>query len=222
VVHELGYDLGMCCGGRMEVFVEPVEGSPRLLLCGAGHVSKATAALAQTVGFRVSVIDDREELNSAARFPGCQRELLDPAEMLRRSNVAEHDWVVIATHDHQLDEQALEQAIRRGPRYVGLVGSRRKVFRFLARMAAKHPELPLDRVYGPIGLDLGAIGPEEIAVSIVAELVALRRGALPRHLSAVEQWRQYQAGQSALTVGANSAPSTSDEPMASGRAGRPT
>lgn len=186
VVRELGHHLGMCCGGRMEVFTEVIEGEPRLLLCGAGHVAKATAALARSIGFDVTVIDDREELLTEARFAGCRLELCDPPAALRRRELGPRDWLLIVTHDHQLDEQTLEVALERAPRYIGLIGSRRKVFRTLQRLHAKREKLDLSRVYAPVGLDVGAIGPAEIAVSIAAELVALRRGKAAPHLRAVD------------------------------------
>jgi xanthine dehydrogenase accessory factor len=192
LVRELGYDLGMCCGGRMEVFIEPLEAKPRLWLCGAGHVSEAVAGLARSVGFAVIVVDERDEQNNEQRFAGCTRELVDPPALLRRSTLGARDWLLIATHDHHLDEQVLEVALAQKPRYVGLVGSRRKVFRLLQRIAARRGEsgLSLDNVYAPVGLALGAVGPEEIAVSVVAELVALRRGQAAAHMTAVrdERW----------------------------------
>jgi xanthine dehydrogenase accessory factor len=189
LAYDLGYDLGMCCGGRMEIFVEPIEAAPRLLLFGAGHVAKATAPLARTIGFDVTVVDEREEQNSEERFAGCTLELQDPAAFLRRASVTARDWILIMTHDHRLDEETLELAIDKAPRYIGLVGSRRKVFRLIQRIAARRGELPLDRVYAPVGLDLGAMGPEELAVSIVSELVALRRGRAAAHLRAVDDLR---------------------------------
>lgn len=190
LVKDLGQDLGMCCGGRMEIFIEPVEGAPRLYLFGAGHVAKATAAVCQRLGFELTVVDEREELNSAERFPGCHRDLRDPAGVLAEARFTERDWLLIMTHDHRLDQQALELSIQRRPRYIGLVGSKRKVFRLLQRIALRRgQELPLDRVYAPVGLDLGAVGPEEIAISIAAELVALRHGKAAPHLRAVEDLR---------------------------------
>lgn len=183
LTRDLARDLGMCCGGRMEVFVEPLLPSPRLWLLGAGHVAKPTAALALTVGFDVQVVDEREELNTAERFPGCELCFDDPADVLARARLDERDWVVIVTHDHQLDERALASASGTRARYVGLVGSRRKVLRLVERVAAKrHGELRLDRLFAPIGLDIGAVTPEEIAVSIVGELIALRHGKAANHL----------------------------------------
>jgi len=190
IARELGYDLGMCCGGRMELFVEPIEAAPRLWIFGAGHIAMPTATLARSVGFEVSVVDEREEWNTEARFPGCARELTDPASALGRRPLTSADWLLVVTHDHRLDEEILALAVGLTPRYVGLVGSRRKVFRLVQRIAARQGPVALDRVYAPVGLDLGAVGPEEIAVSIVAELVALRRGkSAGQHLRAVDDPR---------------------------------
>ena len=192
---ELGYDLGMCCGGRMEIFIEPIEGASRLWLFGAGHIALPTAALARTVGFEVTVVDEREELNTEERFPACRRELREAGELLRDADLGDRDWLLIVTHDHRLDEELLERAVQRRPRFIGLVGSQRKTFRLIQRITAKlgGPDaLALDRVFAPVGLDIGAVGPEEIAVSIVAELVALRRGrevATAPHLRVVDDVR---------------------------------
>lgn len=180
----LGYDLGMCCGGRMDVFVEPIEGAPRLILFGAGHVAKPTAALARSIGFEVTVVDEREELLTAERFPDCQIQVTDPESYLRRCQLHAQDWVMIMTHDHQLDERLLALALGQPARYIGMIGSQRKVYRLLTRCAQKGIPIDLTRVFAPIGLDVGALGPEEIAVSIGAELVALRRGRKAQHMSA--------------------------------------
>jgi xanthine dehydrogenase accessory factor len=198
LARDLGYDLGMCCGGRMEIFVEAIEASPRLWLFGAGHVARPTAALARSVGFDVIIVDEREALNTELRFPGCTRDLRDPAVVLGETTLGLRDWLLIVTHDHRLDEEVLERALQKQPRFIGLVASRRKTFRLLQRISAKtDPDrgdndggaLNRDRLYAPVGLDIGAVGPEEIAVSVVAELVALRRGRQAAHLRAVEDGR---------------------------------
>lgn len=186
LVRELGHDLAMCCGGRMEVFVEPIEAVPQLLICGAGHVAQALAPLAHGLGFSVQVIDDREELNSESRFPAVQRVLRCPVEQLRDRPLTGNDWLLIASHDHALDEKVLELSLTQPGRYIGLVGSRRKVLRLLARIRARRGELPLERLHAPVGLALNAVGPAEIAVSIAAELVALRRRAQVQHMRQVE------------------------------------
>jgi xanthine/CO dehydrogenase XdhC/CoxF family maturation factor/cation diffusion facilitator CzcD-associated flavoprotein CzcO len=189
VAKDLGRDLGMCCGGRMEVFVEPIEGRPRLWIFGAGHVAKPTAALARTVGFDVIVADARTEQATEARFPGCRLEVGDPLALLSRTLLGERDWLLIVTHEHRLDGALLELACRKSARYIGLVGSKRKVFRLAGNVRESQGEAALDRVYAPVGLDIGAETPEEIAVSVVSELVLLRRGGHGVHLRAVEAMR---------------------------------
>ncbi len=182
---DLSRDLGMCCGGRMEVLIEPLEGMPRLILFGAGHVGCATAALAQRVGFRVTVVDEREDLNNERRFAGCALVCAEPDEALGQLRPTDADWMLVMTHDHQLDECALTCVLRGPHRYLGMIGSRRKVLRVLERIQAKHGALDLSRLYAPVGLALGAIGPDEIAVSIVAELIALRRCRAGPHMRAL-------------------------------------
>ena len=200
LIRDLAHDLGMCCGGRMEIFVEPILPAPRLWLLGAGHVAKPTATLARSVGFEVHVLDEREELNTAERFPECQLVLGDPAEALRKAALGSADWVLIMTHDHQLDEAALAAAAGQNAQYVGLVGSKRKVFRLVERVRAKRDgDFPLERVFAPVGLDIGAISPEEIAVSIVAELVALRHGRAAVHLRALSDLRLERVLQRQIT-----------------------
>ncbi len=188
-IFDLGRDLGMCCGGRMEVFVEPVEAVQRLVIFGAGHVAQPTAAFAREVGFSVTVVDDREELLTAARFPGCDLVSAEPKEAATRLAPRDEDWLLIVTYDHRLDEEALDAYARLPHRYLGLIGSRRKVFRILQRIAERRGLPALDRVYAPVGLDIGAVTPQEIAVSIVAELVALRHGKPAAHMRAVDDPR---------------------------------
>lgn len=176
MLRDLGRDLGMCCGGRMEVLIEPIEAAPRLVIFGAGHVGQATARVATSLGFRVVVVDDREELNDATRFPAAERVLLPPRAAREKLAPTPNDFFLITTHDHRLDEEALDTYARLPHRYVGVIGSRRKLYKILQRIEARAGLPPLDRVYGPVGLDLGAVTPDEIAVAIAAELVAIRHG----------------------------------------------
>ncbi|MGE0323443.1 MAG: XdhC family protein [Polyangiaceae bacterium] len=184
-------DLGMCCGGRMEVFMEAIEGTPRLILLGAGHVAQATAALATRVGFAPVVVDAREELNDEARFPHCTRILKEPKEAVAELRPGASDWLLIVTHDHRLDEEALACFGAEPHAYLGMIGSRRKIARIFQRLQAKGRLPDLSHVYTPVGLDIGAVTPDEIAVSVVAELIALRavargdgakRGEIGAHL----------------------------------------
>lgn len=178
VRYKLAAELGMCCGGAMDIYFEPCPPAPRLVLFGAGHVARATAPLARTVGFEVMVVDDREDWNAAKHFPErTARRVVPYADAL--PEVRAGDLVVIVTRNHD-DDQALLAALapRRLP-YLGMIGSRRKVERAFARLRADGlSEELLAQVRAPVGLEIGAETPEEIAVSIVAELIAHRRGKL--------------------------------------------
>jgi len=183
---DLGRDLGMSCGGSMEVFVEPIRPLPRLIICGAGHVAQATAPLARAVGFQVMIVDARAELNSAERFSDCQRRLCTPTEAAATLTPHTDEWVLFLSHSHAVDLEALLAFSARPHRYLGLMGSRRKVIRMLQSAQERGVPIPAERLFAPVGLVLGAVTPAEIAVSIVAELVAVRHHQAPRHLRAVD------------------------------------
>jgi xanthine dehydrogenase accessory factor len=172
---DLARELGMCCGGSMELFLEPVQAAPRLTIFGAGHVAQPTARFARDVGFEVVVVDERDELNVEPRFPGCRRQICDVPTALRQLAPGGRDYLLIVTHDHHLDGEALRLALRSEARYIGLVGSRRKVLRLIERVVAREGSVDLRRLFAPVGISVGAVTPAEIAVSIVAELVAVRR-----------------------------------------------
>jgi xanthine dehydrogenase accessory factor len=170
-------DLGMCCGGAMEAYIEPVEPPPQLVCFGAGHIVGALAPLARGAGFRVTVVDSREDWNTEARFPGCGRVEQDPRAWARSMPTGAHTWALVCTHDHMLDQDLVEILLPRAGAWLGLVGSRSKAAKFFLRLRAGGMEEALfARLRVPAGLDIGAETPGEIAVSIVAELVALRRG----------------------------------------------
>jgi xanthine dehydrogenase accessory factor len=170
-------DLAMCCGGKMTVFMQKVEPAPRLRIFGAGHVGTALASAAAAAGFEVTVIDERAEWADAARFEdGIRVEDADPEDHLRAEPVEADEYVVIVTHSHPLDESLVRLLAERPLRFLGLVGSRGKWGRFRKRLLARDiSEDALDRVSCPVGVDIGAVTPEEIAVSVVAELVRRRR-----------------------------------------------
>lgn len=172
-------DLAMCCGGTMEAFVEPVAGPPALLVFGAGHVGAALSMVATVAGFRVTVIDEREEFARPERLPGVHRVVCAaPTDVLDDLPWGDRTFAVIVTHEHSLDEDLLWRCAGRSWRYLGMIGSRRKVLRFRERFIARGGDpARWDRVHAPIGLDVGAVEPGEIAVAVAAELVAVLRGA---------------------------------------------
>lgn len=178
----LTHDLGMCCGGKMKVFLEKHAAAARLWVFGAGHVGREVAALAKRVGFRVAVVDERPEWANRERFPEVDELWVkNPADCARELPGGSDCYFCITTHDHPLDQACLEALLRKPAAYLGVIGSRRKAERFKMRLgAAGATEEELARVRSPMGVPINALTAEEIAVSIVAELIQIRRKDTPR------------------------------------------
>jgi len=177
---DFAQETGLVCGGQMDVYIEPIEPSPELYVIGAGHVAFHLARLANEVGFRVHVVDDREKFANAERFPTAVEVVADdiPA-WINRTELPGHAYVVIVTRGHTNDLEALRALAPRDLRYLGLIGSRAKVARIYEQLV--NDQMPADRlrhVHAPIGLDIGAVTPQEIAVSILAELIAVKHGKM--------------------------------------------
>jgi xanthine dehydrogenase accessory factor len=177
--NEASYDNGLICGGTLEVFVEPILPQPVVYLFGGGHVSMAVAKAAHAAGFGIAVVDDRESFANKERFPMAQdvHTSYEDAFAKIQPNVA--TYLTIVTRGHKEDMRVLAWAVRTDARYIGMIGSKRKVlsvYKALEEEGYKPEEF--ERVYAPMGLEIGALSPEEIAISIVAELVAVRRNAL--------------------------------------------
>jgi xanthine dehydrogenase accessory factor len=164
------------------VFVERVAGAPRLIVFGGGHVGARVAEAAAFAGWRVTVVDDRPDFADASRLPFAERTVVcDFHDLPATLGVDAETFVVVATRGHQHDALIVEQLARQELRYLGMLGSRRKValtWRLLA--AAGVPQSRLDPIHAPVGLSIGADTPEEIAVSIVAEMIAVRRAGSRR------------------------------------------
>lgn len=170
---KLGPELGMCCGGQMKVMFEPIEALVPCLVVGAGHVATAVAPLLAKVGYAVTVVDSRDRWGEEGRIPGVRTVVGDYDDL---ADVDVRGAFLVMTHDHALDQQAIEWALRKGFAYVGGVGSRAKAERTRQRLAAKgFSEADRARVRMPIGINIGARLPEEIAISIAAEMVAWKK-----------------------------------------------
>ena len=171
------YDTGLVCGGTLEVFVEPILPVCELLLFGAGHVSQNVAKVASMAGFEVTVVDDREAYASKERFPSAREIVVDDFEnALEKIEPGEDSYLVIVTRGHRDDTRVLRWAVTTRARYVGMIGSRRKVASTYKELEKEGLSASLfERVNAPIGLEIGAVTPEEIAVAIVAELIAAKR-----------------------------------------------
>ncbi len=177
---DFAQETGLICGGQMDVYIEPIEPSPELYVIGAGHVGFHLARVAQEVGFRVHVVDDREKFANPERFPTAEEIVTeDIPTWLARTALPAHAYVVIVTRGHTNDLEALRALAPRELRYLGLIGSRAKVARIYDELTAHQmPADALKNVHAPIGLDIGAVTPQEIAVSILAELIAVKHGKM--------------------------------------------
>ncbi len=184
-----GYDLtpeqagedGLLCGGRMQVFIEPIVGQETLCLFGAGHVAQPLARLAKACGFRVELVDDRVKFASRERFPEADLVLVDDFTAgAAQMTLGRNSYAVVVTRGHKGDGEALRAVVGRGLRYVGLLGSVPKMVHIFSALEAQGvPASDLAQVHTPVGLDIGAQTPEEIAISILAEMIAVRRGVDP-------------------------------------------
>ena len=173
------YDTGLVCGGTLDIFIEPILPPASLYIFGAGHVSLNLYKVARNAGFDVTIIDDREAYASRERFPEAKEVIAaDFEQAMARIEPSESSYIVIVTRGHRDDMRVLRWAVQTQARYIGMIGSKRKtiaIFRELTKEGL--PARLFERVHAPVGLDIGAITPEEIAVAITAELIAVRRRA---------------------------------------------
>ncbi len=163
--------------GAPRIFIDPVSGAQRLIIVGAGHIAQPLAAIGSMMGFHVTVIDDRSQFANRERFPGVNEIIVKPFRAAIESLALDrHCFLVAVTRGHSYDEDAVEAALRQPCGFVGMIGSRRRVRRTLDRLLeAGTPRERIERVHAPLGLDLGAETPEEIAVAIMAEIIRERR-----------------------------------------------
>ena len=198
------YDTGLVCGGTLEIFVEPVLPPAELCIFGAGHVAAALYKVARIAGFDVTIVDDRETYANRERFPEAQQVIAEDFDKATAQlSPSESSSIVIVTRGHRDDMRVLRWAVQTPARYVGMIGSKRKTIGIFQELQKEGlPAHLFDRVHAPIGLDIGAITPEEIAVSITAELIAKRRNVereLP-HMSWFHRRKRAEAEPKPLTA----------------------
>ena len=176
---DAAYDNGLICGGQLEVFVEPVLPVPYAFIFGAGHISKSLSKVANLAGFATVVIDNRESFANRERFPEAQEVHAEEyEELFPKLAINENSYVVIVTRGHRDDMRVLKLAIATPARYIAMIGSKRKVLNVVRELEKEGlPRTAFERIHAPMGLDIGAISPEEIAVSVTAEMIAVRRNA---------------------------------------------
>lgn len=174
---DAAYDNGLICGGQLSVFVEPVVPQPRVFIFGAGHISKSISKIANLAGFASVIVDNREAFANRDRFPEADEIFAEEYEdVFPKLAVRDTTYLVIVTRGHRDDMRVLRWAVTTNAKYIAMIGSKRKVIGVVKELEKEGIQRSAyDRVFAPMGLDIGAITPEEIAVSIVAEMIAVRR-----------------------------------------------
>ncbi len=174
---DVAYENGLICGGQLNVYVEPVVPQPRAFLFGAGHVSQAIAKVAHLAGFATVVVDDRERFASRERFPDAEEvHAAEYEAIFPRLEINSSSYLIIVTRGHRDDMRVLRLAVETPARFIAMIGSKRKVINIVKELEKEGiPREKFERLTAPMGLDIGAVTPEEIAVSVVAEMIAVRR-----------------------------------------------
>jgi xanthine dehydrogenase accessory factor len=174
---DAAYDNGLICGGQLNVFIEPVVPQPRAIIFGAGHISRGLCKVLTLAGFSATIVDDREQFANRERFPEADEIFADEYESIfPRLEVNESTYIIIVTRGHRDDMRVLKWAVDTPARYVAMIGSKRKVISVIRELEREGvPRERFERVHAPMGLEIGAITPEEIAVSVAAEMIAVRR-----------------------------------------------
>ncbi len=182
------YRTGLICGGVLTVFIDVIKPKPRVLVLGVGHVGKPLANLATLLGYRVWVIDDNPKHASPEKFPNVEKIVVDNWEKaIDKVHITNDDYVLIVHGEVQHDYVALKKALEANAKYIGLLGSKNKVKTYLKKLSEEGYDLSRlkGKVYAPVGLDIGASTPEEIAISILAEILKIERKGSGRHLTIV-------------------------------------
>jgi xanthine dehydrogenase accessory factor len=181
---DAAYDNGLICGGQLDVFVEPVLPIPRAFIFGAGHISKSLSQVATLAGFGTVIVDNRESFANRDRFPeAVDVHAAEYEEIFPSLPINETSYVIIVTRGHRDDMRVLKLALDTPARYLAMIGSKRKVINVIRELVNEGiPREAFERIHAPMGLDIGAISPEEIAISVAAEMIAVRR-------KAVSNWR---------------------------------
>src|ERR1700676_3310029 len=174
---DAAYDNGLICGGQLTVFVEPVVPQPRAFIFGAGHISKSLSKVANLAGFATVIVDNREAFAHRDRFPEADEIHAEEYEdIFPKLTIRDTSYLIIVTRGHRDDMRVLRWAVNTPARYIAMIGSKRKGIGVVKELEKEGiSRSAFDRVFAPMGFDIGAITPEEIVVSVVAEMIAVRR-----------------------------------------------
>jgi xanthine dehydrogenase accessory factor len=174
---DAAYDEGLICGGQLNIFVEPVIPQPRAFIFGGGHVSKSISKVATLAGFSTSIIDNREAFANQERFPEAEATYAEEYEdVFPKLPVNSSSYIIIVTRGHRDDMRVLRWAVNTPAKYIAMIGSKRKTISVVHELEKEGiPREAFEKVFAPMGLEIGAEMPEEIAISVVAEMIAVRR-----------------------------------------------
>ena len=176
--YDLGQDLAMSCGGKMTVFLEPLTPQPQLLIFGAGHIGAALTKIGKMLGFRITVIDNRSEFANKERLPEADTVFaMEYNQAFGELSFSPETFIILVTHRHTHDQEILEYCIQQPFKYLGMIGSKTKVKKALDLLHEKGVSKDLiNKIHSPIGLDIGADTPEELAIAIFGEIIAIKTG----------------------------------------------
>jgi len=174
---DAAYDNGLICGGQLSVFVEPVVPQPRAFIFGAGHISKSISKVATLAGFATVIVDNREAFANRERFPEADQVFAEEyEEVFPKLTIRDTSYLIIVTRGHRDDMRVMRWAVETNAKYIAMIGSKRKVIGVVKELEKEGiPRAAFERTFAPMGLEIGAITPEEIAVSVVAEMITIRR-----------------------------------------------
>ncbi len=174
---DAAYDEGLICGGQLNIFVEPVIPQPRAFIFGGGHVSKSISKIATIAGFSTSIVDNREAFANKERFPEAEATYAEEYEdVFPKLPVNSSSYLIIVTRGHRDDMRVLRWAVNTPAKYIAMIGSKRKTIAVVHELEKEGiPREAFEKVFAPMGLEIGAEMPEEIAISVVAEMIAVRR-----------------------------------------------
>jgi xanthine dehydrogenase accessory factor len=174
---DAAYDEGLICGGQLNIFVEPVIPQPRAFIFGGGHVSKSISKIATIAGFSTSIVDNREAFANKERFPEAEATYAEEYEdAFPKLPVNSSSYLIIVTRGHRDDMRVLRWAVGTQAKYIAMIGSKRKTISVIHELEKEGiPREAFEKVFAPMGLEIGAELPEEIAISVVAEMIAVRR-----------------------------------------------
>jgi len=174
---DAAYDNGLICGGQLNIFVEPIVPQPRAFIFGGGHVSKSISKVAALAGFATVIVDDREAFANKERFPEADETYAEEYEAaFGKLTVTSTSYLIIVTRGHRDDMRVLRWAVGTPAKYIAMIGSKRKTISVIHELEKEgFPREAFEKIFAPMGLEIGAESPEEIAISVVAEMIAVRR-----------------------------------------------